>query len=188
MFARSLLILTIGLALSLFSPTGYAQPSYPMQDGVLIVSSFDTNPCLDLSDVNVEGFACNSEVQIVDFNKNEQLDCLSGFQVKYDYLKWPHPIISVDWGGTWGGGEMPLCYRSRSSFNIDAKNSSVMVYAVRERPALPRPAHPGSSEEKLNFVWAYDRSTSKVRLCVLYKNALPQCKDVPISDWSDFHP
>jgi hypothetical protein len=83
---------------------------------------------------------------------------------------------------------MPLCYRSRSSFNIDAKNSSVMVYAVRERPALPRPAHPGSSEEKLNFVWAYDRSTSKVRLCVLYKNALPQCKDVPISDWSDFHP
>jgi hypothetical protein len=24
-----------------------------MQDGVLIISSFDTNPCLDLSDVNV---------------------------------------------------------------------------------------------------------------------------------------
>jgi hypothetical protein len=95
-----------------------------MQDGVLIVSSFDTNPCLDLSDVNVEGFACNSEVQIVDFNKNEQLDCLSGFKVKYDYLKWPHPIISVDWEAP---GEEAKCL-----FATDRAQASTSMQKIRQ--------------------------------------------------------
>jgi hypothetical protein len=83
MFASSLLTLTLGLALSLFSSTSYAQPSYPMQDEVLMVSSYDTNPSLESlapNDPNVQ-YNCNVVVQIVDLKRNEQLDCVGSLQI-----------------------------------------------------------------------------------------------------------
>jgi hypothetical protein len=154
-----------------------------MQDGVLMISSYDTNPCIETRDPNdphVIGYAYGVVVQIVDFNSNVQLDCTAIGIIKYDWSKWPHPIMPDPWAE-----KEPQCNRLSPStsppaqaFNIDAKNSAVMVYALRARPALPE-----KSVSKLNFVWAYDRRKPTVRVCVLFYWALPHCKEALIHDW-----